>query len=313
MFKLPQKPKGFTLIELLVVIAIIAILAAVLFPVFAQAKEAAKKTVCLSNTKQIAMGLYMYAGDYDDTLPNTSWQQDNASVGAKYGTYNPQNQNGKYQIGWTYLTQPYIHNWNIFVCPSDPTPTPTDVVCPNGVSDIGKLDQSGQMYCDWEAQGNSYIPIYNALPAHDWTVVSLSSFEQPSNQAVISEHRDDGTAGDGHKGTSGFYPSQPCPQWSISAFPPSAQQYSLFNSVIAQKEYDLAKVPSFAANPKLFKNYDVLRISWDRHTSGQGANYSFADGHAKYQKLGQVLDPANYEFGPRWYPNSAPWNTSPCQ
>jgi prepilin-type N-terminal cleavage/methylation domain-containing protein len=61
--------KAFTLIELLVVIAIIAILAAILFPVFAQAKLAAKKTVSISNLKQMALGLKMYEGDYDDTIP----------------------------------------------------------------------------------------------------------------------------------------------------------------------------------------------------------------------------------------------------
>src|SRR5262252_4110816 len=58
--------RGFTLIELLVVIAIIAILAAILFPVFAQAREAARKTSCLSNMKQLGLGLLMYAQDYDE-------------------------------------------------------------------------------------------------------------------------------------------------------------------------------------------------------------------------------------------------------
>ena len=61
--------KGFTLIELLVVIAIIAILAAILFPVFARAKEAAKQAVCVSNARQMGMGVQMYLGDYDDTFP----------------------------------------------------------------------------------------------------------------------------------------------------------------------------------------------------------------------------------------------------
>ncbi len=64
---------GFTLIELLVVIAIIAILAAILFPVFAQAKAAAKKAVSLSNQKQIGLAGQMYAADYDDNLPETGW------------------------------------------------------------------------------------------------------------------------------------------------------------------------------------------------------------------------------------------------
>ncbi len=66
-----RRSNGFTLIELLVVIAIIAILAALLFPVFAQAKEAAKKTACLSNTKQIATAFLMYQTDNDDGFPNT--------------------------------------------------------------------------------------------------------------------------------------------------------------------------------------------------------------------------------------------------
>jgi len=64
-----RNSSGFTLIELLVVIAIIAILAAILFPVFAQAKMAAKKTQDLSNAKQLNLAIQMYGGDYDDTNP----------------------------------------------------------------------------------------------------------------------------------------------------------------------------------------------------------------------------------------------------
>ncbi len=64
--------KGFTLIELLVVIAIIAILAAILFPVFARAREKARQTSCLSNMKQIALAITMYASDYDETYASTA-------------------------------------------------------------------------------------------------------------------------------------------------------------------------------------------------------------------------------------------------
>ena len=69
MFK--QTYRGFTLIELLVVIAIIAILAAILFPVFSQARESARKTTCLSNTRQIGMATRLYMQDYDDRFPQT--------------------------------------------------------------------------------------------------------------------------------------------------------------------------------------------------------------------------------------------------
>jgi prepilin-type N-terminal cleavage/methylation domain-containing protein len=71
------KPRtnGFTLIELLVVIAIIAILAAILFPVFAHARAKARQTACLSNMKQLGTGLMMYAQDYDETLPLNDYRK----------------------------------------------------------------------------------------------------------------------------------------------------------------------------------------------------------------------------------------------
>ena len=69
----PQSERGFTLIELLVVIAIIAILAAILFPVFAQAREKARQASCLSNCKQIGTASNMYVQDYDETFPSHKW------------------------------------------------------------------------------------------------------------------------------------------------------------------------------------------------------------------------------------------------
>ena len=79
-----MKRNGFTLIELLVVIAIIAILAAILFPVFAQAREKARQTACLSNMRQLAMAVHMYAADHKDRLPYIPHPQHSLGDGTCY-------------------------------------------------------------------------------------------------------------------------------------------------------------------------------------------------------------------------------------
>jgi prepilin-type N-terminal cleavage/methylation domain-containing protein/prepilin-type processing-associated H-X9-DG protein len=107
-----QNRVGFTLIELLVVIAIIAILAAILFPVFAQAREKARQASCLSNEKQLGLSVLQYTQDYDETYP-TGVQQD------------------WYAVSWPLLVQPYTKSLDVFRCPSDseggvPKPSPDD-------------------------------------------------------------------------------------------------------------------------------------------------------------------------------------------
>ncbi|MCC2669270.1 MAG: hypothetical protein K0Q72_1741 [Armatimonadetes bacterium] len=99
--------RAFTLIELLVVIAIIAILAAILFPVFARAREAARATSCKSNLKQIGLAVKMYQQDYDEILP--------FYVNGSNFAFNPANIHDSYW-GWFYT--PYIKNAGIWNCPS---------------------------------------------------------------------------------------------------------------------------------------------------------------------------------------------------
>ena len=93
--------RGFTLIELLVVIAIIAILAAILFPVFARAREKSRQTACLSNCKQIGLASTMYAQDYDECL-------------VMRATLNA----GGSEVRWYHALQPYMKNQQVYVCPT---------------------------------------------------------------------------------------------------------------------------------------------------------------------------------------------------
>jgi prepilin-type N-terminal cleavage/methylation domain-containing protein/prepilin-type processing-associated H-X9-DG protein len=92
-----MRSRGFTLIELLVVIAIIAILAAILFPVFARAREKARQSSCLSNVKQISVGVLMYAQDYDETMPLNRIDFD---------------------YSYMFFILPYVNNAQVFDCPS---------------------------------------------------------------------------------------------------------------------------------------------------------------------------------------------------
>ncbi|MEN6546373.1 MAG: DUF1559 domain-containing protein [Armatimonadia bacterium] len=109
-----MKQRGFTLIELLVVIAIIAILAAILFPVFAKAREKARQSSCMSNMKQLGIGLLAYAQDYDETFCKMGstglWPDSTLGNFAFDGT--------NHYHDWAVVILPYIKNTQVFVCPS---------------------------------------------------------------------------------------------------------------------------------------------------------------------------------------------------
>ncbi len=107
---------GFTLIELLVVIAIIAILAAILFPVFAKAREKARQTTCLSNEKQLGLGFLQYVQDYDELFPCGIWK-------SAYGANGPANYVGS---GWAGQIYTYVKSTAVYQCPDDTTQPTTN-------------------------------------------------------------------------------------------------------------------------------------------------------------------------------------------
>jgi prepilin-type processing-associated H-X9-DG protein len=131
---------------------IIAILAAILFPVFARAREKARQTSCLSNTKQLALAILMYADDHSETLPPSHMSQ-----------------NVPYTTGWPQLILPYINNTGIFECPSTGGASPTFRPGPSGTARYPM----------------SYICNYYVMSGN--VGYHLARIDSPSEQALLGE------------------------------------------------------------------------------------------------------------------------------
>ena len=149
-----MKRKGFTLIELLVVIAIIAILAAILFPVFAKAREKARQTACLSNMKQIGLSTMMYVQDYDGLFPMAAaWPYDTTGMSAdqRFGAAG----DAAGTAFWQNLIYPYAKNKKIFTCPSRSNDQDNPVYGHYGMnSAIGAIPGWGKLGCSETAIAN---------------------------------------------------------------------------------------------------------------------------------------------------------------
>ncbi len=151
--------KGFTLIELLVVIAIIAILAAILFPVFARAREKAKQTSCLSNMKQLVLGAQMYTNDYDDNVFGHI-------QGTRSDFYPPQ----RPYLNWAQQVYPYVKNEQLFVCPSRS-------------SDVWSYDPTGMTNDNNFGYGMNYEVTYY------YRRLNISNFTRPAQTIWFADCR----------------------------------------------------------------------------------------------------------------------------
>lgn len=252
--------RGFTLIELLVVIAIIAILAAILFPVFAKAREKARQTTCASNLKQLGLAFTQYEQDNDETMPNGTAQVD---------------------IGWAGQIYPYVKATGAYHCPDDPT---------SGVAATATTPATYPVsYCY-----NSNFNAFGGLNVSSEYPLYLSQFKAPSSTILLTEVQGDAapimqnpevptTAGSGIEspaGNGGFPGGTDFPIDEVTS-PGNAQ---IVQNVAWSKNTMWATGPmgqNFAstATTATAQAAGFLGIT-GIHTNG--ANYLACDGHVKF-------------------------------
>ncbi|MEO6906325.1 MAG: DUF1559 domain-containing protein [Abditibacteriaceae bacterium] len=252
-----RKSSAFTLIELLVVIAIIAILAAILFPVFARARENARRAACQSNLKQIALGIIQYTQDYDEKYPQA----------ISVVPYNPVTQpNPNYWVigtSWVIILQPYIKSYQIFQCPSEATGgngTYTYDEDPS-TGPGGNPSQANVYYTDYYVNDN--VIQRAKLPRH---VISLSSIAFAANTVLL---------GDGSvNATNNGYQCGVGEPWFSRLAPDNGNNYN------------------YGGGPGSAASVTGQTLGENRHFDG--ANYAFADGHVKWLKPQEVFGWKSY-------------------
>ena len=261
--------RGFTLIELLVVIAIIAILAAILFPVFAQAREKARQTSCTSNAKQWGLAFMQYINDYDETFPlSFGLQTPGAPANIwQFGHLVPPDwsrsqgaQTGHFRgvsslVHWANTVYPYIKNHGLYGCPSGPEIR------------FGPLDSAGDYNNPLKPPaGVSYT--MNGL-LHGYAMAGVA---RPSQLPLVWEGR-------GKAKSLGVIVSNP-----VLRCDPNAPRPCRYFSC------------TYGNPGNAYPISAMFALSGTMWIHNQGALFVMADGHAKWRRLGAQLAPANTDW-----------------
>jgi prepilin-type N-terminal cleavage/methylation domain-containing protein len=264
-----QRRLGFTLIELLVVIAIIAILAAILFPVFAQAKAAAKKTADLSNLKQNMTATIMYAGDADDFLPHTNWQEDYVFA-ARIMPYTKNRdifKNSAVPMKWGAVQHQKAHNPD-FTSPPGYMLAPDDGCVGLGVSVRGGVNHYDDIYPPMDYRLNENIFGYQkadvGTPCRD---TGKYQYYAPAPSATSSLGYGSGSDGGAQGVGNGF----------------GAGTITSSAKVIVWTDFPTAGALTWPGN--------VIPSFWGQKMGywSDGSNAAHLDGHAKYYKTTKML------------------------
>lgn len=310
--------RAFTLIELLVVIAIIAILAAILFPVFAQAREKARQTSCLSNMKQIGLATMQYVQDYDETYPMAYYYKNNTAVanGGSSGGY----------VHSSVLLYPYTKSAQIFVCPSDATKglAPDNAPC-------SPFTDTATLGCEAQVPRLSYIPNAAIMPRKRGpvdapNVVSMAAVDAPADVIAIAEMTDQlnciflGSSGQSnterrnksHRPTNAIMRTAAGGEWRGQSVADATGDIFAITLAAAQSAAGWggpsdSRSITDAAGCRGTASDGGLHIRFmepGRHSGG--SNYMFADGHAKWHRFAQTIDPNRFLWGKTFFPTGQP-------